>query len=72
MQEREPLCRRRGCIEGDIYGVREWEDLDRGEKGTERRECLELTEQTCLQEDLEQKRERTGQGIALETIPEET
>ena len=59
-------------IEGAIHAVRERDKIRRGEPVTERRERLELEEQTRLIEDLERKRERRQQGRALATITEET
>ena len=52
------MCRPRGCIKGVIHAIIEHEELGRTEKGTDRRECLDLTEQTCLRDELEQKLEK--------------
>ena len=59
-------------IEGDIFTVREQEELGRGETLTEWRDRLKSAKQNRLREDLERKRERKRQGRALAMIPEKT
>ena len=52
-------------IEGDIYAVREWEELGRGETRTQRRERQETADQMRVREELVRKRKMRARGRTL-------